>query len=72
MVGWFLPVGLLVTVVLISLSNVPAYLAVLAWGWVVFPYGAALVRSRARTRGGARDVSGLDDLDTNHWRTRLL
>jgi hypothetical protein len=68
-VAWLLPVGLLVTVVLISLSNPSGYLAVLVWGWVVFPYGLALLRSR--TRRGRRDAHGLDDLDTNYWRTKV-
>lgn len=71
MVGWFLPLGLLVTVALISLSSLPAYAAVLVWGWVVFPYGAAWLRSRARTRGGGREAGGLPDLDMQYWRTRL-
>jgi hypothetical protein len=72
MVAWLLPVGLLVTVVLISVPGLPGILAALAWGWIVFPYGARLLRSHARSRGRGRGVSGVDDLDTQYWRIKLL
>jgi hypothetical protein len=72
MVAWLLPVGLLVTVVLISVPGLPGILAALAWGWIVFPSGARLLRSHARSRGHGGDAGGLDDPDTNYWRIKLL
>jgi hypothetical protein len=72
MVPWLLPLGVLGTVALISLSNLLGYVLVLVWGWVLFPYGAAYIRSHARTAGAHEDGSPLgDDDDVDYWRTKL-
>jgi hypothetical protein len=66
---WVLPVGLLVTVALVSLfPSLSAALLPLVWGWVVFPVGLIYLRSRGR--GRARGA--LDDIDIDYWRTKLL
>lgn len=70
MVPWMFPVGVLVAVALVSLSNVFAYIGVVVWGWVIFPHGAAYVRSHSLTSEGAPG-SGDPDLDTHYWRTRI-
>lgn len=72
MLPWLLPVGLLGTVVLISLSNVLGYVLAGVWGWVLFPYGAAFIHSRARTSGARNDASPFGGDDTDYWRTKLL
>lgn len=69
---WLLPVGVLGTVALISLSNVLGYGLAIVWGFVLFPYGAAYIRSRARTSGARKDGSRFADDDMDYWRTKLL
>ncbi len=66
---WVLPVGLLVTVALVSLfPSLPAALFPLVWGWVIFPFGLSYLRSRGR----GRPSGALDDNDTDYWRTTVL
>ena len=72
MAPWLLPVGLLGTVALISLSNAVGYLLTAAWGLLVFPALVLYIRSRSRTRGGASNRNGFPDADTDYWRTRLM
>jgi hypothetical protein len=68
-VPWLLPLGVLGTVALISLSNLLGYVLAGVWGLVLFPYGAAYVQARARARSGG---SPLSDDDMDYWRTKLL
>ncbi|MGA8634846.1 MAG: hypothetical protein WB805_08325 [Candidatus Dormiibacterota bacterium] len=71
MLPWLLPVGLLGVVALISLANVLGYLLVMLWGWLVFPFVALYIRSRAQARRGVRIRDAFrDDADTDYWRTR--
>jgi len=71
MLPWLLPVGLLGTVALISLSNGFGYLLAMAWGWLVFPYVAACIHSRSRThRGRGSNGNRSRDVDTHYWRTK--
>ena len=73
MLPWLLPVGLLGVVALISLANVLGVLLVMLWGWLVFPFLALYIRSRARARHGVRIRDALwDDADTDYWRTRSM
>lgn len=71
-VPWLLPLGLLGTVVLISVFSPVGYVLAGVWGLVLFPYGAAYIHARARTSGARNDGSrfGADDMD--YWRTKLL
>jgi hypothetical protein len=66
MLPWMLPVGLLGTVALISLSNVVGYVLAALWGWLVFPSVALYIRRGTGDRNGSRDA------DTDYWRTRLM
>jgi hypothetical protein len=68
---WFFPVGLLGTVVLLSLATVASSLLAVVWGFVVFPLGAAYIRHHGRSPGGRSDENGLHDVDTRYWRTTL-
>ncbi len=70
MLPWLLPLGVVVSVALISLSSAVGYLLALAWAWVLFPYGAAYIRSHARIPGTGGN--GDPDGDTDYWRTRPL
>jgi uncharacterized membrane protein len=72
MLPWLLPVGLLGTVALISLSNAFGYLLAVAWGWLVFPFLARYVRSRSHDRQGTISRNGFPDEDAHYWRTRLM
>ena len=72
MLPWLLPVGVLGTVALISLSNVLGYILVIVWGWIVFPYGAAHIRAHAHTTGTHKTGSPLSGDDMDYWRTKLL
>ncbi len=71
MVPWFFPLAVLGTVVLLSLSNVFAYLALLVWGWVLLPHAAHYVRSHSRNPDGESDADDNGSLDTHYWRTKL-
>lgn len=68
---WLLPLGLLGSVVLLSLGNVFGYLLATAWGFVLFPHGANYIRTRSRRRGDGGDENGVHDVDTHYWRTTL-
>ena len=72
MLPWLLPVGLLGTVALISLSGALAYLLAGIWGWLVFPYVAAYVRARSRADGGPNDGNGFRNGEADYWRTKLM
>ena len=72
MLPWLLPVGLLGTVALISLSGVWAYLLVGIWGWLVFPYVAVYIRAHSRAGGGGNNGNGLRDGEADYWRTKLM
>jgi hypothetical protein len=67
MVPWLFPVGVVGALAAISLGDVFGYLLAMVWGFVVFPYGAAYIRSHSEPRGGSDYVS---DDDTQYWRTR--
>ena len=71
MVPWSFPVGLLVTVALVSvLPGWWGVLTVIAWGWVLFPVGMRWVRRRS---AGDRDAADeLDELEHSYWRIRAL
>jgi hypothetical protein len=68
---WLLPLGVLGTVALISLSSPLGYLLAGVWGWVLLPYGAAYIHSHARTPGARNDASPLSSEDIDYWRTKL-
>lgn len=72
MLPWLLPLGLLGTVALISLSNLLGYILAGVLGWVLFPYGAAYIYSHARTSGARNNGSPFNDDDMDYWRTKLL
>ncbi len=72
MLPWLLPVGLLGTVVLISLPGVLGFLLVGLWGWLVFPYLAVCIRAHARTDGGNSYGNGLRGGETDYWRTTRM
>ena len=68
MLPWLLPLALLLTVALVSLfPTLPASLLSVIWGFLVFPFGLIYFRSRARGPG-----EGLQEADTDYWRTKLL
>jgi|SRR5580700_12276310 hypothetical protein len=69
---WLLPVGLLGTVVLISLSGAWAYLLAGIWGWLVFPYVAAYIRAHSRADGGPNNGNGFPNGEADYWRTKLM
>jgi hypothetical protein len=71
MLPWLFPVGVVVAVAAVSLSDVFGYFLAMVWGWVFFPYVAAYIRSHSRTRGGSDNVSPFRDDDTQYWRTRI-
>lgn len=65
MLSWLFPVGLLVTVVLLSLlPGLPGSLLAVVWGWVLLPVVVIGIRSRGRGRAP-------DEVDAPYWRTRL-
>jgi hypothetical protein len=68
---WFFPVGLLGTVVLVSLATVAGVLLAVVWGFVAFPLGTAYIRHHGRSPDGRSGENGLDDVDTRYWRTTL-
>ncbi|MFZ0378093.1 MAG: hypothetical protein WCD11_19620 [Solirubrobacteraceae bacterium] len=68
MLPWLLPVGLLGTVVLISLPGALGFLLVGLWGWLVFPYLAACIRAHARADGG----NGFGGDEADYWRTKRM
>jgi hypothetical protein len=72
MLPWLLPVGLLGTVALISLSGALAYLLAGIWGWLVFPYVAAYIRAHSRADGGGNNGNGVRDGEADYWRTKLM
>ncbi len=72
MLAWLFPIGLLGTVVLLSVSNSFGWVLAMAWGWLVLPYVAANVHSRSRIRRGGGNGNGFEDVDTNYWRTKLM
>lgn len=72
MLPWLLPVGLLGTVALISLSGVWAFLLVGIWGWLVFPCVAVYIRARSRADGGGNNGDGFRDGEADYWRTKLM
>jgi hypothetical protein len=61
---WLFPVGLLVGIVLISLSSPVGYILAGAWAWVVFPHAASYLRAHS---GGSRDA----DEAVDYWRTQV-
>ena len=61
MLPWLFPLGVLVTVALLSVSGVFAFALTVAWGWVLFPFGVRYIRSLTRTPGDADD-------DHSYWR----
>lgn len=66
MLPWLVPLGLLVTVALVSLfPSLPASLLPVVWGFLVFPVGLICYRSRDRSTGRK-----LDETDTDYWRTK--
>ncbi len=71
MVPWLFPLGVLGTVVFISLSNVVGYILVMVWGWVLFPYGAAHIRAHVRTPGALNNGSQFSADEIDYWRTHL-
>jgi hypothetical protein len=68
---WLFPVAMLGTVALISLASTFGYFLAIMWGWVLFPHGAALIRSQPRPPGAVGDGSGFRQGDTEYWRTTL-
>jgi hypothetical protein len=72
MLPWLFPVGVVGAVAAISLSDVFGYLLAVVWGWILFPFGAAYIRSHSRTHGGIDNMNPFIDDDTEYWRTRLL
>lgn len=68
MLPWLLPVGLLGTVVLISLPGVVGLLLVGLWGWFVFPYLAAYIRTHARPDGD----NGFGEGEADYWRIKRM
>jgi hypothetical protein len=67
---WLFALGVLGGLGLVSLSDLPGYLLAIAWGFVVFPYGAACIwRRRPSSDGGSRDENDSGDVDTHYWRT---
>jgi hypothetical protein len=70
-VPWLLPLGVLGTVALISLSNLLGYVLAGVWGLILFPYGAAYVQARARSTGARSGGSPFSDDDMDYWRTKL-
>lgn len=73
MLPWLLPIGVLVTVVLVSLfPSLPASLLALLWGWILFPFVLTYLRSRARTSRRDGADSGPEEIDIPYWRTKLL
>jgi hypothetical protein len=72
MLPLLLPVGLLGTVVLISLPGVFALLLTVIWGWLVFPCVAVFVRARSRVGGDGRSGNYFRDGEPDYWRTRLM
>jgi hypothetical protein len=71
MLPWLFPLGVLTAIALISLSNLIGYLLAIVWGWVLFPYGAAYVRSHSRAPGASNHGIPFYDGDTDYWRTKL-
>jgi hypothetical protein len=57
---------------LISLSSLFGYFLTVVWAWVVFPYGAAYLRTHSRTLGWRRDKDAFDEVDTQYWRSSVL
>jgi hypothetical protein len=72
MLPWLLPVGLLGTVVLISLPGVLGFLLVGLWGWLVFPYLAACIRTHARADGNHSYENGFSTGEMDYWRTKRM
>lgn len=70
-VPWMLPVGFVVAVALISLSNAFGYVLAMVWGWLAFPYVLVYLRSHSRAHRGDRGGNGLPDVDADYWRIRL-
>jgi hypothetical protein len=65
---WIFPLGLLGTVVLVSISPVAGGLLALVWGFVLVPHVAKYIHTHSRAHG---DTGGADDVDTHYWRTTL-
>jgi hypothetical protein len=72
MLPWLLPVGLLGTVALISLSSAFAYLLAGIWCWLVFPCVAAYVCAHSQADGGRNDGNGFRGGEADYWRTKLM
>lgn len=68
MAQWMFPLGLLGTVVLLSISSVAGGLLALAWGFVLVPHAARYIHTHAR---GHADTDGVDDVETHYWRITL-
>jgi hypothetical protein len=65
---WIFPLGLLGTVVLVSINPVAGGLLALAWGFVLVPHVGKYIHTHSR---GDDDTGGADDIDTHYWRTTL-
>lgn len=66
---WIFPLGLLGTVVLVSISSVAGGLLALAWGFVLVPHAGKYIHTHSR----GHDATGAaNDIETHYWRTTLL
>ena len=72
MLPWLLPVGLLGTVALISLSNLLGYILAGVLGWALLPYAAAYIHSHTRRPGALNNGNPFDGDEVDYWRTKLL
>jgi hypothetical protein len=72
MLPWLLPAGLLGTVALISLSGALAYLLAGIWGWLVFSYLAAYIRTHSRADWPGNNGNSSRDGEADYWRTKLM
>lgn len=66
---WLWPLGVLGSVVLVSIFAPFGYLLAIVWGFVLFPYGAYYIWRRSRGPDGRVDENGFDAADTHYWRT---
>jgi hypothetical protein len=67
---WLFALGVLGGLLLLSLADPLGYGLAIAWGFVVFPQGAAYIwRQRRGLDVGSRDENGSGDIDTHYWRT---
>ncbi len=68
---WLFPMGLLGTVVLVSLGSPWSYLLALVWGFVLVPHLGKSILERSRRGTADQDRNDFPDVSTHYWRITL-